>query len=100
MLAYETLKMLERAGTIAACLLELRHREEGIVGIGGEWILHDDPAIVALRIGRRLRERTSPVQGIAVTVTALLLAGKERIHERPPSDPVSFAHQASCTMEE
>lgn len=100
MLANEALQMLERAGAIPASLLQLRHREERIVCIGGEWILHDDAAIVAFRICRRFGEGPSPVQGLPVAGTSFLLSGKECIHERAPDGPVAFTDQASRTPEQ
>ena len=66
MLPHEPLQMLVRRRAIAARLFELGQREQRVIRIWRERVLHDHAPVIALRIGRRLRESTAPVQRIAV----------------------------------
>jgi hypothetical protein len=50
MLAHESLQMLVRRRTIATCLFELGQREQGVVCIGRERVLHDHAPIGVLRV--------------------------------------------------
>ena len=60
MLADESLQMLIRRGAIAARLFELGERQQGIVRVSRERVLHDDAPVVAFGLGGRFREGPAP----------------------------------------
>jgi hypothetical protein len=76
-LAHESLQMLIRRGAIATRLFELGDRQQGIVGVSRERILHDDAPVVAFGLGGRLRER--PRQNSASPYTGVPSAAARRI---------------------
>jgi hypothetical protein len=100
MLLHVPLQVHQCSGTITACLLELRDREQRVVGIERQWIFHDHAAIVPLRFGGGGRERPVPIEGIAVGWRRLIGGAQQRIHERASSHAISFCHKPARPTKE
>ena len=98
MLPHEPLQMLIRRGAIATRLFELGEREERVVGVWRQRVLHDHAPVIALRDGRRLRERATPEECVAERRRALGGHPQHRVDDRATSGAVTLAHQSPSAL--
>lgn len=100
MLADESLQMLVGRGPIAARLFQLGKREQRIVGVRRERILHDHAAIISLGIRGRLRQRTAPEERVTVCGCPLGRCTQQRVHERTTCCAIALAHEPARAPED
>ena len=100
MIVDETLQVRQRRGAVAPRLLELRERKQGVVGVEGEWKFHDHSTIVALRFGGCRRQRTVPVQCVAILGASRCGHGQQRVYECAACRAVALSHQSPRTPEQ
>jgi hypothetical protein len=99
-LTHESLQMLVRRRAVAARLFQLGQREQRVVRVRRQCVFHDYASVIALCIGRRLREGATPVERIAVGRRPFGSRTQHRVDERATGRAVSFAHQSARAVED
>jgi len=100
MLADESLKMLVCRGPIAARLFQLGKREQRIVGVRRERILHDHAAIISLGIRGRLCQGAAPEERVTVCGRPFGRCTQQRVHERATRCAIALAHEPARAPED
>ena len=100
MLPHEALQMLIRRGPITARLFELGEREQCVVGIWRQRVLHDHLPIVAFRIGGGLRQRATPEERVAVCPCPFLCRAQHRVDKRAARCAVTIGDEPACALED
>jgi hypothetical protein len=92
--------MCQCASTVAARLLELGDREQGIISVVGQRIFDDHPPVVTLGLRRGERHHAVPVQAVTIGGRERIRCTQQGVHERATSHAIALAHETARVTKE